>query len=108
MLTPLLSQLFRWLPGMSTFHGSSSLVSFVQEVINNAEEEEDAGEDSEREESNDGFVIPLTDDLSTSIELKEEFLGETAGSGTDSGHACQDGAAGNITRFCFCVYIVDV
>ena len=38
MLTPLLSQLFRWLPGMSKFHGSS-LVSFVQEVINNEEEE---------------------------------------------------------------------
>ena len=42
MLTPLLSQLFRWLPGMSTFQGSSSpLVSFVQEVINNEEEEEE-------------------------------------------------------------------
>ena len=40
MLTPLLSQLFRWLPGMSKFHGSS-LVSFVQEVINNEEEEEE-------------------------------------------------------------------
>ena len=41
VLTPLLSQLFRWLPGMSTFHGSSPLVSFVQEVIKEDVEEEE-------------------------------------------------------------------
>ena len=41
MLTPLLSQLFRWLPGMSKFQGSSPLVSFVQEVIKEDVEEEE-------------------------------------------------------------------
>ena len=45
MLTPLLSQLFRWLPGRSTFHGSPSLVSFVQEVINEEEEEKEEEEE---------------------------------------------------------------
>ena len=64
--------------------------------IDNAEEDEDAsGEDSRLEDPDDGSVIQPTEDLSTSIDLKDEFSLGSVDSGTDSGHASQD--EGNIT-----------
>ena len=71
MLTPLLSQLFRWLPGMSKFQGSSPLVSFVQEVINNEEEEE--GEEvavvvTEEEEEEVVVVVVVNEEEEEDVE----------------------------------------
>ena len=89
-------------PGLPTSSQNYSIYT------DNAEEDEDAAEDSEGEESNvnDGPVIRPTEDLSTSIDLKEEFPGEIVESGTDSGPASQDSAEGNITRLS--LYIVHV
>ena len=65
--------------------------------IDNAEEDEDHPADLRLEEPDDGPVIQPTEDLSTSIDLKDEFPAETVESetGKDSGHASRD--EGNIT-----------
>ena len=65
----------------------------------NAEDDEDAAvEDSRIEDSDDGSILQLTEDLSTSIDLKYEFPGETVDSGTDSGHVSQAQDEGKIIR----------
>ena len=59
--------------------------------IDNAEEDEDSG-DSRLEDPDDDPVIPPTEDLSTSIDLKDETPGEPVDSGDSGvGHASQEG-----------------
>ena len=70
--------------------------------MDNAEEDEETAENFERDESIDCDVIRSTDDLHTSIHLKEEFTGEIidAVHDSDSGDASRENAEGKISLVC--------